>query len=334
MSDIDVIFASNASEVVGPINAVGSATVKAELASRTLGSTVRELGKHIHELGRVAGGTALHLGKALGTGGAVGVAIIGIVALHKALELADHFLDRNKEHAKAVGEEYLKMARNVKSATDSMGKTGLETESKQGQTIKKLIAQGGGGLVLANSISSKYGVSPEEAQKATIEAQKKFGAGAPQALEAAGRAFAAGGPDLSEGIKKLSKGSLAHGSNVAASKLFGSDITQAEKNISTSALGTNLQKIEGIHARQGIAGQEMVGQGVRSAAQEFSVAVNPLANLMTEQVVKQREELEVLKQVRDNLGFIATAYDKVRHPFANAGAKYSDALADSGLPTN
>ncbi len=330
MSDIEILFSSNASTVIPQIDGMNKSVSLGETIAQKFTRAGKSVGEMLHEVGRSAGHAGHELGRAFGKGGGVGIAIAALLALRVAVEVADHFLDRSKEHAKAAGESYLKMAQNVKQANDIMGKAGEKTAATQGQTMLKLIGAGGGGLALANSLSAKYGVPPEEMQKATAAAQKKFGSMAPTALEAAARAFAAGGPDVSEGIGHMSKGLLAKGSDAAASKILGGDIASAEKNIGASEAGSNIGKIRGIQSQTAISGQDMLGQGVRSAASDFSAAIHPLASIMTEQTLKQNEELEVLKGIRDQMGVIATIYDHVRHPFANAGAKYSDAASDMG----
>ncbi len=344
MADIDITFGTNAGRVAGEVDRATASTVKAEGAASKLEGKSHSLGQTLRALGHSAGQTGGQIGKALGMGGGIGLAIIGLIALRKALELTDILMERQTARVKATAEAHLFLARSAKSAFSITQNLGLAAAKEQGAGIRRLTGRGGGALESANALIAK-GVAPDEAFSAAEYAHKTFGGQAQAALDASFRANKAGGGSVTEGLKGLDQGELGN-VPLAASRLLaqstGSEgfsvgaLRDAEKRQAASPLVSALDNIDAMAGQGKLHGQALIPQGQGAARDALNAEMSPLAKIMQDQYDQQIEQVTVLRAIAADQSWMRRQYEKLRHPFSNANIVAIDAAnqvrANNGQP--
>ncbi len=321
MADLEITFGTNAGEVVGQIDRGTASTIKAEAASGKMAGTSQKLGDILHKLGRSVGEVGHQMGRALGMGGGVGTAIVGFIALHKAIEVANAIMDQHKETVKAAAEAHLLLARNIKTANEAKANTGLSAAKEQGAGIIDLTSRGGGGLDAANALI-KGGFGAKEAFSATAEAKKKFGDGFQAALAIAARASNAGGGSLTEGITGLDRGEIAN-QPLAAARLLAahrgdqsfstSELQASEQRLAASKTVGALVDIAQTDGQRALNAQGLIPQGAAAAHSQLAAEKDPLSKIMLDQFNTQSEQLEVMRKIAESQSGVESLLDRLLH---------------------
>ncbi len=334
MSDIPIIFSTNAPETEAQVAAATNAVEKSEQAAKKHNKTHEDGAKHADKaalswknLGRGFGQLGREISHVMGHGGTLGAAVAGYIAFTKALEISNFLLEHHKEEVKNVAEAHLKMAQAVRQAADETAKSGANAAGAQGASITRLVGQGGNGLAMANAFTKSGSGSATEVQQAMIEAKTKFGANAESAMFIASRAAKAGGLSIGEGIKNLSANELGDPSLAAsrllavgrgdrsfsAQELFATE-DRLKANTTTAALG-QLREISG---QKDVVEQGNIPLAMGQARADLGAARNPLTKIMLDQYNTDIQALSVLQQIRDSQSNIESIFDRIMNPEKNA----------------
>ncbi len=324
MSDIPVIFSTNAAEVGPQIAAAARATEHADGAQKKFATTIDKVTHAIeHLLGR--GGRHIEMGEKMG--GVVGKLVVAYVILEKTMRIVDAAFEKYDKHIEATIENEQELEKAIRKTNMAQSQRGLDFAKKEGSNIRKLTSTGG--LDLAKQFANKTGDFGESSQ-AVMDAKHRFGSDAEKALNVASRISNVTGASLDETVKKLSKGDLdnpeAAGQRIGRQQTRARDFNfkageQAINASATVAALNNANKNSGAIANNDLG---LVSQSGLASGTARSEAIAPLATLTAEKFAASMEKLQVLQKISENTGWLRNTYEFLKSPGNSAAEKMTE----------
>lgn len=304
------------------------------------GEAGQAFGKGFGKLLQKMGGSVGGIGRALGIGGGFGAAALGFVAMERAVSIANFALENHVSKLERAAQGALNFARAQKTALEMNQTAGVGVAQAQGTAITQLVGVGGqAALDKANGLARSGGFTFSDASSAVLAAKQRFGTRSDDALEIAARAARAGGTTLAENINglggdELDNPSLASARLLAVSRNQGTysvdDLTATESRLGQNGITSDLTKIRQNLGATEVNGQGLISAGVMGSAGMAAEAKDPGGKYLLSLNNTAQQELDVLRQVRDNMGWAAKAWDWVTHPGNTVGRKV-DVAEDTAI---
>ncbi len=314
MTDIPIIFSTNAAVVAPQVEAAAKATEHADAAGKKIHSTWERV---THAITHLTMGYGRHVTMAQKMGGVVGAVAIGYIAFERVLHSINVVLERHHKWLEKSIESEVNLEKAVRKTNMTQSQRGVDFGKKEGANIRKLTATGG--LDMANKFASTTGDFGESA-KAVLAAKHKFGDQAENGLKIAARISNVTGESLNKTIEAMHKGDLSN-PDAAAQRISrkqtgdkGLDFKAAEQKISASATVSalnNINKNSGAIANSDLG---LVSQSALASGNNRAEALNPLSGMQVEKFAESMDKLRVLNEINTHTGIMAQAIAVILSP--------------------
>lgn len=263
-------------------------------------------------------------GEAFGIGKGATAVAAGVIAIAAAWSVASQSVDRYKQDLTEVISKQQMIAKTTREAGYQVGAQGMQAASSHGAALRKVIGAGAMGQATATGetdgaegIASSFKIRDGDQRKIAIEAAKMLRKLGENSFSGAMEEMAGNG-----GIFKTAQETAAFQmSRSGRQRVSAADVTERLGRIDADQTGKNLEGIYNNDVTRERAGVASItsGAALGESGRQLAQSLSPVTSALLEIGRVDAERLAQLRAVADNMGFWATAIDKIAHPYDNAG---------------